>query len=74
MARRIWVAVKPQARKEEIVRLAEGKYRVSVHAPAKEGKANEAVIELLANHFSVTKSAIRIVRGQSARRKLIEIN
>ena len=74
MARRIWLTVKPQARKEEIVRLAEGEYRVSVDAPAKEGKANEAVTELLASHFSVTKSAIRIVRGQSARRKLIEIS
>ncbi|MDO8700761.1 MAG: DUF167 domain-containing protein [Deltaproteobacteria bacterium] len=74
MSRRIWVTVKPQARKEEVVRLAEGEFRVSVHAPAKEGKANEAVVELLASHFTVTKSAIRIVRGQSARRKLIEIS
>jgi uncharacterized protein (TIGR00251 family) len=68
------VTVKPQARKEEIVRLAEGEYRVSVHAPAKEGKANEAVVELLANYFSIARSTIRIVRGQSARRKLIEIS
>ena len=74
MGRRIWVTVRPQSRKEEVVRLAEGEFRVSVHAPAKEGKANEAVVELLADHFSVAKSAIRIVRGQSARRKLIEIN
>jgi len=74
MGRRIWVIVKPQARKEEIVRLAEGEYRVSVHAPAKEGKANEAVVELLANYFSIARSTIRIVRGQSARRKLIEIS
>jgi uncharacterized protein len=74
MVKRIWVIVKPQARKEEIVRLAEGEYRVLVHAPAKEGKANEAVVELLASHFSVAKSAIRIIRGQSARRKLIEIS
>ena len=73
MGRRIWVIVKPQASKEEILRLADGEYRVSVHAPAQEGKANEAVIELLASHFSVAKSAIKIVRGQSSRRKLIEI-
>ena len=74
MTRRIWVTVKPQARKEKIVRLAEGEYRVSVHAPAKEGKANEAVIEFLASHFSVAKSSIKIVRGHSARRKLIEMS
>ena len=74
MAHKIWVTVKPQARKEEIARLAEGEYRVSVHAPAKEGKANEAVIELLANHFSVAKSSIKIVSDPSVRRKLIEMS
>ena len=73
MARRIWVTVKPQARKEEVVSLAEGEFRVSVRAPAQEGKANEAVIELLAKYFSVTKSAIKIVRGQTSRKKLIQI-
>ena len=74
MARRIRVTVKPQARKEEILRLAGGEYRVSVHAPAQEGKANAAVIELLAKYFSIAKSAIKIVRGQTSRKKLIEIS
>ncbi len=73
MGRRIWVIVKPQASKEKIVRLADGEYRVSVHAPAQEGKANEAVIELLAKYFSISKSAIKIIRGQTSRRKLVEI-
>ena len=73
MTRRIWVTVKPQARKDEVVSLADGEYRVSVHAPAQEGKANEAVIELLAEHFSVPKSTVKIIRGQTSRRKLIEI-
>ena len=73
MARRIWVTVKPQARKEEVAELAAGEYRVSVHAPTQEGRANEAVIELLARHFSMSKTRVKIVRGQSARRKLIEL-
>ena len=70
---KIWVTVKPQARREEVRKLADGEYSVSVRAPAREGKANEAVIELLAEHFSVPKSSIRIVRGETARRKLVEI-
>ena len=70
---KMWVTVKPQAKREEVKKLADGEYSVSVRAPAREGKANEAVIELLAEHFSVPKSSIRIVRGETARRKLVEI-
>ena len=54
-------------------KLADGEYSVSVRAPAREGKANEAVIELLAKHFFVPKSFVKIIRGQTARRKLVEI-
>ena len=74
MSQRIWVTVKPQARKEEIAEIAAGEYRVAVRARAQEGKANEAVIELLAEYFSVPKSTVKIVRGQTSRKKLIEIS
>ena len=70
---KIWITVKPQARREEVNKLADGEYSVSVRAPAREGRANEAVIELLAGYFAVSKSAVKIVRGQTARRKLAEI-
>jgi uncharacterized protein (TIGR00251 family) len=70
---KIRVTVKPQSKKSEVRKISENEYAVSVHAPAREGKANEAVIEALADHFSVPKSAIRIVRGQTGRRKLIEL-
>ena len=73
MSFKIWVTVKPQAKRGEVKKISDGEYSVSVRAPAREGKANEALIELLADHFSVPKSSIRIVRGQTARRKLIEI-
>jgi uncharacterized protein len=70
---KIWVAVKPQAKTAEVKKISDGEYSVSVRAPAREGKANEAVIELLAEYFSVPKSSIRIVRGQTSRRKLVEL-
>lgn len=70
---KIRVTVKPQARKEELRKIAEGEYLVSVHPPAREGKANRAMIEILAAHFSVAKTAVRIVRGASSRKKLVEI-
>lgn len=73
MARRIWVTVKPQAKREEVQETAPGEYRVSVHAPAREGRANRALIELLAGHFAVPKSSVKIISGEGSRRKLVEI-
>jgi len=74
MASRIWVTVKPRAKKEEVRKTDDGQYMVSVHVPPQEGKANKALIELLANYFSVPKSSVRIIRGQTGRKKLIEID
>lgn len=73
MAFKIWVTVKPQAIRQELKKNASGEYAASVRAPAREGKANEATIELLADYFSVPKSSVRIIRGQTSRRKLVEI-
>ena len=64
LASRIWVTVKPRAKTEEVRKTDEGQYLASVHAPPQQGKANKALIELLANYFSVPKSSVRIVRGQ----------
>ena len=73
MARRISVTVKPNARKSLIAKLSETDYQVSVHAPAQDGEANRVLIKLLAQHFDVPKTTIRIVHGHSPRRKLVEI-
>lgn len=70
---RIWVTVKPQSGKEEVKEIADGEYIAFVYAPAREGKANEALIELLAGYFSVPKSSVKIIRGQTSRKKLVEI-
>lgn len=70
---KLWISVKPQAKTAGVKKISDGEYSVSVRAPAREGKANEAVIELLAEYFSMPKSAIRIIRGQKARRKLVEL-
>lgn len=73
MALRISVTVKPQAKRQEVKKASDGTYLASVHAPAREGKANQALIGLLADHFSVPKSSVRIIQGHTGRRKLVEI-
>lgn len=74
MAIRITVEVKPRAKNDTVEKLSARQYRVSVHAPPVDGKANEAVIKLLAQHFSVSKSSVRVLRGRTSRKKLVEID
>jgi hypothetical protein len=73
MARTIAVTVKPNSKSPGVTQLSERDFRVAVREPARDGKANLAVIDLLARHFGVAKSHIKILRGQSSRNKLIEI-
>lgn len=73
MAFTIAVTVKPNAKEPAITRISESEYRASVNAAPVGGKANQALIELLGDHFGVTKSSIEILRGRSARKKLIRI-
>lgn len=70
---KLQIRVKPNARKESLEKLEDGSYRVSVKAPAVEGKANAAVVAFLAKHFSVPRSKVRIVRGEKGRYKLVEV-
>jgi hypothetical protein len=73
MARTVLVTIKPNAKSATVRRLSDSELRVTVRAPAEDGKANRALIELLAEYFCVPKSAIKIVRGQFARKKLLTI-
>jgi uncharacterized protein (TIGR00251 family) len=70
----MWIIVKPQARKAEVKQNADGECVVSVRAPAREGKANQALVELLASHFHVPKSYVKIIRGETGKRKLVQID
>ena len=71
---RIYVKVTPRAGKNEVVKVSEGEYKVKVTAPPEKGKANDAVIKILAEYFDAPKSSITIIGGKSTRVKLIEIS
>ncbi|KKQ40018.1 MAG: hypothetical protein US71_C0016G0002 [Parcubacteria group bacterium GW2011_GWD2_38_12] len=71
--KRIAIKIIPNAKKEEIIKEGENHYKIKVRAQAVEGRANEAMIKLLAEYFDVSKSQIKIVRGEFARNKIVEI-
>jgi uncharacterized protein (TIGR00251 family) len=71
---RLWVRVQAGAARSGIVGWeADGTLRLRLAAPAIEGRANRALVELLAEALDVRRSAVSLVRGETARRKLIEI-
>lgn len=70
---RISVRAVPKASHNEVIRLGENDYRVRIAAVPEKGKANEKLIEILAEHFDVPKSLVVIVGGKSARIKLVDI-
>ncbi len=70
---RLSVTVVPNARSTRVDRLDAGRLRVAVTAPPREGRANEAVVAALAEHFGVPRSHVRIIRGAGSRHKIVEI-
>lgn len=76
---KIRVRLQPRASKNELAGWREDpatgqRVRVArVTAPPVDGKANAALIRLLADEYGVPKSGIHILRGESAREKLVEI-
>lgn len=50
-----------------------GEYKVKLTAAPVDGKANEALIKILSEHFKVAKSRISIVGGNTAKTKIVDI-
>ena len=70
---KIRVKVTPNSKVEEVVK--EGDlFLVRVKEPAKEGKANRAMIKLLADYFGVPQRQIAISSGFGSRNKTIEVS
>lgn len=69
---KIQVKVKPNSKTEELSQEGDS-FIVKVREPPKEGKANQAVIKLLAQHFGIPQSQVRILSGFNSRDKVAEI-
>ncbi len=69
---KISIRVKPNSKVEKIEKTGE-LLTVYVKEPARENKANLAVIDLLADYFKVPKSNISIVSGLKSKQKVVEV-
>ena len=69
----ILVKVTPNASKCNVEGWQEGILRIRIRAVPEKGRANEALIAYLSEMLDVSKSALRIISGQSARIKRVSI-
>lgn len=70
---RFAVRVQPRSSRTGIDGVHGAALRVRVHAAPVDGAANEAVIEVLAKALGVAKRSVTIVRGETSRTKVVEV-
>lgn len=71
---KITVTVKPNSKKPPHVETRDdGSLIACVREVAADGKANEALIKMLAEYYGVAKTRVSIIRGHTSRRKVVEI-
>ena len=67
------VRVQPRASKDEISGEMGGALKVRLRAPAVEDRANEALVEFLAELLKTSRSAVSILSGERSRVKRVEV-
>ena len=71
--RTLRLKVKPGSRVEDLTEMQDGSWLARVKAPPVDGKANAAVVALVAKHFGLRKAQVRIKSGASGRQKLVQV-
>lgn len=71
---RLVVSVKPKAKQEGLEVGPDGGVLVRVAAPPVDGKANARLVEVLAAALGLPRSGVRLVRGETARHKELELD
>jgi len=72
---RFEVHITPNASRNEITGYSgDGKLKIKIQSPPLEGAANRELVRFLAKKLKVSRSRVRIIRGERARNKLVEID
>lgn len=67
------IKVVPGSSRDRVAGVLGDALKVSVSAPPEKGKANDAVVDLLAKALGVKRNAVRIVAGHGQPRKTVAI-
>lgn len=71
---KISVKVKTRARETTVEKLPDNSFLVRVSEAPVEGRANQAVIRILAQYLKIAPSRLRILSGEKAKQKVVEIS
>jgi uncharacterized protein len=63
----------PNAPRNEIAGWLGDTLKVKIHAPAREGRANDALLDFLAQKLGVPRREVSLVRGDKSRLKVVRI-
>ncbi len=66
--------ITPNARRSEVVGWLGDRLKVKIKAPAVEGKANAELVRFLAELFGVRANAVVLLRGETARLKVVRVD
>lgn len=67
------ILVQPRASREKIGPVHGDRLKVAVTAPPVDGKANDAVVEVLARALGAPRRDLDVVSGQSSRKKTVRV-
>jgi uncharacterized protein (TIGR00251 family) len=70
---KIKVQVKPNSKKEEVIEVNQNEFKVLVQEPPIKGRANRALVKVIAKYFDVPTDKIEIISGVTSRIKVLEI-
>lgn len=70
---KITVTAHPNSKKPRVEKDLFGQLQVYISAPPLEGRANQAVVEALAEYFHIKKSQIQLTRGHKSKMKTFDL-
>jgi uncharacterized protein (TIGR00251 family) len=68
------VKVKPNARSSQLEPQPDGSWLALLKSPPVDGKANQELVALIAQHFGLRKAQVQIKSGASGRMKLVQLD
>jgi len=71
---KLFVTVKANAKVDLVEKIDDNHFRVSVKAPPRNGKANQAVIKTLSEYFDAPKSKFLLLSGETSKTKVIQFD
>ena len=70
---KIFIKVRPNSKEESVKKLSNTNFEICVKEPPVKGRANAAIVKILARHFGVPISSVNIIIGHTSRQKIVEI-